>query len=43
MALFGLAAPLRAIVFLALTTLLLVLDLKRPGRFLYVLTKPNPT
>jgi formate-dependent nitrite reductase membrane component NrfD len=30
-----------ALVFLAITTGLLVLDLKRPDRFLYILVKPN--
>lgn len=38
----GLAAPLLALLFLALTTALLVLDLKRPARFLYILSRPNP-
>jgi Fe-S-cluster-containing dehydrogenase component/formate-dependent nitrite reductase membrane component NrfD len=37
----GLAAPLISLVFLALTTALLVLDLKRPERFLFLLLKPN--
>jgi Fe-S-cluster-containing dehydrogenase component/formate-dependent nitrite reductase membrane component NrfD len=37
----GLAAPLISLVFLALTTALLVLDLKRPERFLYLFFKPN--
>ena len=37
----GLAAPLISLVFLALTTALLVFDLKRPERFLYLLFKPN--
>ncbi|HEV2053913.1 MAG TPA: 4Fe-4S dicluster domain-containing protein [Methylomirabilota bacterium] len=37
----GLAAPLISLVFLALTTALLVLDLTRPERFLYLLLKPN--
>jgi Fe-S-cluster-containing dehydrogenase component/formate-dependent nitrite reductase membrane component NrfD len=37
----GLAAPLISLVFLALTVALLVLDLKRPGRFLYVFFKAN--
>ena len=37
----GLAAPVISLVFLALTTALLVLDLKRPDRFLYLLFKPN--
>jgi Fe-S-cluster-containing dehydrogenase component/formate-dependent nitrite reductase membrane component NrfD len=35
------ALPAIALLFLALTLLLLVVDLKRPGRFLYVLLKPN--
>jgi formate-dependent nitrite reductase membrane component NrfD len=38
----GLAAPAISLVFLALTTALLVLDLKRPERFLYLLFRPNP-
>jgi len=38
-----LAAPLVALVFLALTTVLLVVDLGKPFRFLYILTKPNWT
>jgi formate-dependent nitrite reductase membrane component NrfD len=37
----ALAAPVISLVFLALTTALLVLDLKRPERFLYLLFKPN--
>lgn len=37
----GIAAPILALVFLALTTALLVLDLKRPDRFHYLLLKPN--
>jgi Fe-S-cluster-containing dehydrogenase component/formate-dependent nitrite reductase membrane component NrfD len=37
----GRVAPLLALVFLALTTALLVADLKRPERFLYILVKPN--
>ena len=41
-ALAGLWAPLIALVFLAVTTGLLVADLKRPERFLYLLFKPNP-
>jgi len=36
-------APAIAVVFLAITGLLLVLDLKRPERFLYIFLKPNPT
>jgi Fe-S-cluster-containing dehydrogenase component/formate-dependent nitrite reductase membrane component NrfD len=35
------ALPVVSLVFLLLTTLLLVLDLKRPERFFYVLTKPH--
>jgi Fe-S-cluster-containing dehydrogenase component/formate-dependent nitrite reductase membrane component NrfD len=38
----GLVAPLIALLFLALTTGLLVADLKRPDRFHYILTKGNP-
>ena len=34
-------APLISLVFLALTTALLIADLKRPGRFHYLLLKPN--
>jgi Fe-S-cluster-containing dehydrogenase component/formate-dependent nitrite reductase membrane component NrfD len=41
-ALFDTAAPVVALVFLALTLGLLVLDLKRPDRFHYVLLKGNP-
>ena len=37
------AAPLLALVFLALTTGLLVGDLKRPDRFFFLLTKGNPS
>ncbi|MDQ3466132.1 MAG: polysulfide reductase NrfD [Actinomycetota bacterium] len=36
-------APAIAVVFLAVTGLLLVTDLKRPERFLYIFLKPNPT
>ncbi len=36
------AAPGLAVVFTALTSALLVWDLKRPERFLYILLKPNP-
>ena len=36
-----LASPALALLFLAATTVLLILDLKRPGRFLYILIKPN--
>jgi Fe-S-cluster-containing dehydrogenase component/formate-dependent nitrite reductase membrane component NrfD len=35
------AAPLIGLAFLALTTLLLIFDLRRPERFLYLLFKPN--
>jgi len=38
----GVVAPLLALVFLAITTGFLVLDLKRPERFLFILLKPNP-
>ena len=38
----GIAAPLLALLFLLLTTALLVFDLKRPDRFHYVLLKGNP-
>ncbi len=34
-------APIAAIVFLGLTTILLIADLHRPDRFYYILTKPN--
>jgi Fe-S-cluster-containing dehydrogenase component/formate-dependent nitrite reductase membrane component NrfD len=37
-----LAVPAIGLAFLLLTTLLLVLDLKRPERFLYLIFKPNP-
>jgi Fe-S-cluster-containing dehydrogenase component/formate-dependent nitrite reductase membrane component NrfD len=35
------AAPLASLAFLALTSILLVVDLKRPERFLYILLRPN--
>jgi Fe-S-cluster-containing dehydrogenase component/formate-dependent nitrite reductase membrane component NrfD len=38
----GRVAPAVALAFLALTAALLVLDLKRPERFLFILLKPNP-
>jgi len=41
-ALTGLAVPAIGLAFLLLTSLLLVLDLKRPDRFLYLAFKPNP-
>jgi Fe-S-cluster-containing dehydrogenase component/formate-dependent nitrite reductase membrane component NrfD len=37
----NLAGPVLALVFLAITMALLVLDLKKPERFLYILLKPN--
>ncbi len=36
-----LASPALALFFLAVTMLLLILDLKKPGRFFYILIKPN--
>jgi formate-dependent nitrite reductase membrane component NrfD len=36
-----LASPALALMFLAITMALLVLDLKKPGRFYYILLKPN--
>src|SRR4029453_7084590 len=39
--LFSTAAPALSLLFLALTTVLLVVDLKRPERFAYILLKPN--
>jgi formate-dependent nitrite reductase membrane component NrfD len=38
----ALAVPAIGLLFLLLTTLLLVGDLKRPDRFLYIIFKPNP-
>jgi Fe-S-cluster-containing dehydrogenase component/formate-dependent nitrite reductase membrane component NrfD len=38
----ALAVPAIGLLFLLLTTLLLVGDLKRPERFLYIIFKPNP-
>src|SRR6185369_15735622 len=40
--LLNIVSPSVALVFLAATMALLVLDLKRPERFLYILFKPNP-
>lgn len=37
----NLFSPALSLIFLALTMLLLVFDLKRPDRFFYLLTKPN--
>jgi Fe-S-cluster-containing dehydrogenase component/formate-dependent nitrite reductase membrane component NrfD len=39
--LYTVAAPAISLLFLVLTTLLLVFDLKRPDRFAYILLKPN--
>jgi Fe-S-cluster-containing dehydrogenase component/formate-dependent nitrite reductase membrane component NrfD len=39
----GVVAPLVALLFLAITTGLLIADLKRPDRFYYILTKGNRT
>src|ERR1700687_5299821 len=41
-ALVALAVPVIGLAFLLLTSLLLVFDLKRPERFLYLVFKPNP-
>ena len=41
LSLFNIVSPSIALVFTFLTFLLLVLDLKRPERFYYLLTKPN--
>jgi len=38
---FGLTAALIALVFVAVTAVLLIVDLKRPERFWYILAKPN--
>jgi Fe-S-cluster-containing dehydrogenase component/formate-dependent nitrite reductase membrane component NrfD len=38
---FSVAAPALSLVFLAVTTALLIADLKRPDRFAYILLKPN--
>jgi formate-dependent nitrite reductase membrane component NrfD len=37
----SLVSPIVSLIFLAATMLLLVLDLKKPSRFFYILTKPN--
>ena len=39
--LYTIAAPALSLLFLLLTAALLILDLKRPDRFLYILLKPN--
>ncbi len=41
--LLAIGAPLLALAFLAVTGVLLIADLKRPDRFYYLFTKPNPT
>jgi len=38
----GVASPVVALVALGVTSSLLIFDLKRPERFFYLLTKPNP-
>jgi formate-dependent nitrite reductase membrane component NrfD len=40
---FNYAAPLIGVLFIVITSLLLILDLKRPERFWYLLVNPNPT
>ena len=40
---FDVAAPIVGMVFIALTTFLLVIDLKRPERFWFLMVLPNPT
>jgi formate-dependent nitrite reductase membrane component NrfD len=40
-ALFRWGGPLIALIFLALTTIFLIVDLKRPDRFFYILTRPQ--
>ena len=42
-ALLGIGAPVIGGFFIALTLILLMVDLKRPDRFLYLVTKANPT
>jgi Fe-S-cluster-containing dehydrogenase component/formate-dependent nitrite reductase membrane component NrfD len=37
----GFAGPLVSLVFAAITAIVLVVDLERPERFLYILTRPN--
>jgi Fe-S-cluster-containing dehydrogenase component/formate-dependent nitrite reductase membrane component NrfD len=37
----SLVSPIVSLIFLAATMVLLVLDLKKPSRFFYILTKPN--
>lgn len=40
--LLGFAAPAAAMLFVGVTAILLIADLKRPDRFYFLLTKPNP-
>jgi Fe-S-cluster-containing dehydrogenase component/formate-dependent nitrite reductase membrane component NrfD len=40
--LFAIMAPAAALLFTAVTTILLIADLHRPERFYYILLKPNP-
>ncbi len=40
---FDIAAPIVGMLFIGITTLLLVIDLKRPERFWFLLALPNPT
>jgi len=42
-ALIGLAGPVIALAFAAFTAIVLVIDLERPERFFYILTRPNWT
>src|SRR5207237_7983793 len=42
-ALLGIGAPIIGGFFIALTLVLLIADLKRPDRALFLVTKPNPT
>jgi len=39
---FDIAAPLIGLIFIGITTVLLIADLKRPERFWFLLAKPNP-
>jgi formate-dependent nitrite reductase membrane component NrfD len=38
----GVAVPATALIFTTITAVLLVADLKRPERFYFLLTRPNP-
>lgn len=42
MMLLGVVSPVLALIFLGITVVLLIADLKQPWRFYYLLTKPNP-